>query len=199
MEDEYKTIASPSEGIYKEKGSRFISLAYPIRTDQEAIQLIQHNKQKFHDARHLCYAYVLGQDKNVYRINDDGEPSGTAGNPIYGQILSNDLTNILIIVIRYFGGTKLGKPGLINAYRESARDAIVHAKIILETINKNYSVSFDYALLNWVLKIIRKHQGNTTFKSIQQQCEINFSIRKNHAEKIILNLKTNKNLIIKDL
>lgn len=124
MEDLYKTIAAPAEGLYKEKGSKFISLAYPVQSEGQIKEIVAELKDKFYDARHHCYAWMLGADKKNFRANDDGEPSSTAGRPILGQIQSNDLTNILIVVIRYFGGTKLGVSGLINAYREAAADAL---------------------------------------------------------------------------
>ena len=134
--DTYLTIKNLSEGIYKEKGSRFIAFAYPIETVNSAKEIIQSLHKKYHDARHICYAYVLGADKAEFRANDDGEPSGTAGKPIYGVLLSNNLTNVLIAVVRYFGGVKLGTAGLINAYREASIDAIKNTEIIEKTITQ---------------------------------------------------------------
>ena len=135
MEDFYKTIAVPAEGLYKEKGSKFISFAYPVQTEEQIKGIVAELKDKFYDARHHCYAWMLGAGKKNFRANDDGEPSSTAGRPILGQIQSNDLTNILIVVVRYFGGTKLGVSGLIHAYREAAADALNHAEIIEKTVD----------------------------------------------------------------
>ena len=144
FEDTYYTISAPSEGLFKDRGSRFIALAYPVTTEKEIKEIQVSLRKKYHDARHHCYAYRLGYDKSVYRVNDDGEPSGTAGKPIFGQIQSKDLTNIFIVVIRYFGGTLLGVSGLINAYRSAAADAIEHAQIIQKTIMDLYEISFEY-------------------------------------------------------
>lgn len=128
--DEYLTISKPSEGLFKDRGSKFLAFAYPVSSEDEIKEIQEHLRSEYHDARHHCYAYMLGKDKNVFRANDDGEPSSTAGKPILGQIKSYDLTNILIVVIRYFGGTKLGVSGLINAYKTAAEEALKNAKII---------------------------------------------------------------------
>ena len=142
--DSYKTIKSFSHGIFRDKGSRFIANAYPV-ADQEAVKpILDSLRKEFHDARHHCYAYMLGRERSVWRVNDDGEPSGTAGKPILGQINSFGLTNILIVVIRYFGGTLLGVPGLINAYRSAASEAIANAKIIKCTVQDYYEITFPY-------------------------------------------------------
>ena len=155
FEDTYRMIKSPSEGLYKEKGSKFISLAMPVYSEDEVREKLDELRKQYHDARHYCYAYVLGPDKSAYRINDDGEPSGTAGRPIHGQIQSNDLTNILVVVIRYFGGIKLGVSGLISAYKSAAADALGKATVKTLTINDVYQVSYEYPLMNEVMRVIK--------------------------------------------
>jgi len=155
-DDSYKSISAISKGSYKEKGSKFFSFAFPVISEEEVKEKLAMLRKEYHDARHHCYAYRIGYDKQVFRINDDGEPSGTAGRPIYGQILSNDLTQILIVVIRYFGGIKLGVPGLINAYRTAAKDALDHTAIVTKPIKEEYQVLFEYTVMNNVMKILKE-------------------------------------------
>ncbi|MDX9797522.1 MAG: YigZ family protein, partial [Bacteroidales bacterium] len=140
FDDTYLTIEDRAEGVYKEKGSKFISLAFPITTQEEIKEIVKDIKKEYFDAHHHCYAYILGHDKSVFRMNDDGEPSSTAGKPIYGQLLSRDLTNVLVVVVRYFGGTKLGVSGLIQAYKQASIDVLDNAKIIERTIDEVYGV-----------------------------------------------------------
>ena len=166
MEDVYKTIETPAEGLYKEKGSKFIALAYPVRTEEAVKEIVGEIKVRYYDARHHCYAYRLGADKKKFRANDDGEPSSTAGKPILGQILSYDLTDILIVVVRYFGGIKLGVSGLINAYRAAAADAIGHARIVEKTDDEVFRIKFDYTVMNEVMRVV---------------CRMTLSIRKQNA------------------
>src|SRR5574344_2074526 len=155
MSDQYKTLKNQSNGIYKEKGSKFLAFAYPVYNEDEIKQIVNEKKREFYDARHCCYSWHLGLDANNFRANDDGEPSGTAGRPIHGQILSAGLTNILIVVVRYFGGIKLGTSGLINAYKAAAADAIANAEIIDKTVNNFYRISFSYEAMNDVMKVIK--------------------------------------------
>ncbi|MFA6704639.1 MAG: YigZ family protein, partial [Bacteroidales bacterium] len=155
FDDTYLTIEEKSQGIYKEKGSKFIALAFPVSNEDNVKEIIKSIKKEYFDARHHCYAYIIGHDKSVFRMNDDGEPSSTGGKPIYGQLLSNNLTNILIVVVRYFGGIKLGVSGLINAYKKAALDSINNAKIIQKTLNEVYSISFEYTLMNRVMKVLK--------------------------------------------
>lgn len=183
--DEYKTIESPSEGIYKEKGSKFIAYAYPIETEQEAKEIIDSLKKEYYDARHHCFAWQLGFDGMNYRANDDGEPSGTAGKPILGQILSNELTNILIVVVRYFGGTKLGTSGLIQAYREATADAIANAKIVLKTIDHHFTLLFEYADMNDVMRIIKEEEPTVHQQQFDLTCAMQLSIRESRVEPLI--------------
>lgn len=177
MEDFYKTIAVPAEGLYKEKGSKFISFAYPVQTEEQIKGIVAELKDKFYDARHHCYAWMLGAGKKNFRANDDGEPSSTAGRPILGQIQSNDLTNILIVVVRYFGGTKLGVSGLIHAYREAAADALNHAEIIEKTVDEQFRICFSYLVLNDVMKIIKEENPDVLERNFELQCEMLLSIR----------------------
>lgn len=174
-QDTYKTIESPSEGIYKEKGSKFIAKAYPVKTEEQVKSIIEQLREEYYDARHHCYAYILGAKGEKWRANDDGEPSGTAGKPIHGQLLSFNLTNVLVVVIRYFGGTKLGVSGLINAYKTAAHDALSNAKIITRTVDVIYKVTFGYATMNEVMRLVKdlnlylidQHFDNTCFIKVR--------------------------------
>lgn len=177
MEDVYRTIESQSEGIYKEKGSRFISLAYPVSTEEDIRIIIARLKDEYYDARHHCYAWRLGVAGTHFRANDDGEPSSTAGKPILGQILSNDLTDVLIVVIRYFGGTKLGVSGLINAYRESAADALRHVVVIEKTVDEQLRIRFSYLVMNDVMRIIKEEAPEIMERNFDLECEMLLSIR----------------------
>jgi uncharacterized YigZ family protein len=185
MINTYKTIQSVSQGLFKEKGSRFISIAIPVKSaDEVKLQLDQY-KKKYHDARHHCYAYVIGPDRKAWRVNDDGEPSGTAGKPILGQINSFGLTNILIIVIRYFGGTLLGTSGLINAYRSSAMDVIVNSKIIELTVNVYYKIEFPYSLMNKVMKLIKDEDLNQSNQEFGLESSLIIGFRESQKDKIM--------------
>lgn len=164
FEDTYKTIVSFSQGIYREKGSKFIALTYLVKTEAEVKEILISVKKEYNDARHWCYAYRLGWDKSAYRMNDDGEPSGTAGKPIYGQILSHDLTNVLIVVVRYFGGVKLGVSGLIGAYKAATIDALSNAQILEKEVKEVNEVEFGYELMNNVMTLL-KMEGVTIVKT----------------------------------
>ena len=173
MEDIYKTIEKTSEGLYKEKGSRFISYAFNVISEEEIKKIIQSIRKDHHSARHICYAWRLGISPYTSKMNDDGEPSSTAGRPIFGQIQSFDLTNILIVVVRYFGGTLLGVSGLINAYRNSALDAINKAIIVERLIEKWFIIEFDYLYMNDVMKIFKEEKLQT----IETQYAISYKIK----------------------
>jgi len=156
FDDTYKTISTKAEGLFRDKGSRFIGLAFPVKSESEVKDILTEIKRKYYDATHHCYAYYIGHiGSPSTRMNDDGEPSGTAGKPIYGQILSFGLINVLVVVIRYFGGTKLGVSGLINAYKETAKTAINNAKIEERKIKDVYTVEFEYPLMNAVMQILK--------------------------------------------
>lgn len=187
--DTYKTISKSSEGIYKEKGSKFIAYAYPVSSEEEIKSHIAKLKKEYYDARHHCYAYMLGADKKNFRANDDGEPSSTAGKPILGQILSNDITNVLIVVIRYFGGTKLGVSGLINAYKTAAAETIANSKILDKTVNDIYDIHFDYLVMNDVMKIIKDEEPEQLGQDFNLTCKITLSIRQSEIERIIKKFK----------
>ncbi len=184
FEDTYKTITKPSEGLFKDRGSKFIARAYPVLSEDEVKQRLEELRKEFHDARHHCYAYQLGIDKSAYRINDDGEPSGTAGRPIFGQIQSFDLTNVLIVVVRYFGGTKLGVSGLINAYKTASKEALETSNIITKTINEIYLVKFKYPEMNEVMRILKENDLTPFDQKFELDCELKFSVRKLKANEI---------------
>lgn len=156
-EDTFLTIASPSEGMYKEKGSKFLAFAYPVSSEEEIKEHITLLKKKYYDARHHCYAYVLGKDKAQFRANDDGEPSSTAGKPILGQLYAADVSNVLIVVVRYFGGKKLGVGGLITAYKTSAADALANAKIIPHVLRQNIAVQCSFAEVDLVMRLAKNY------------------------------------------
>ena len=199
FEDTYNTIISTSAGEYKDRGSRFIAYSIPVKSETDVKEQLELIRKRHHDARHHCYAYRLGPDKSAYRINDDGEPSGTAGKPIYGQILSKDLTNILIIVVRYFGGTKLGVSGLINAYKTSAREALEKATIVSKTINDIYEVEFEYNDTNSVMRII-KEEGLKPYEQVyEEKCMLKFAVRKNASNRVYERFNKINNLRMKYL
>ncbi len=183
MTDVFRTIKNYSEGIYKEKGSKFLAFAIPVCTVEEIKDLLTKYKKEYYDARHVCYAYRLGADKEEFRYNDDGEPSGTAGKPILGQILSNDLTDILIVVVRYFGGVKLGTSGLITAYKDAAADAITNVKIIEKTVDIVFSVTFQYEHMNAVMRIIKEEEITILEQNFDNECYMKLLIRKANLEK----------------
>ena len=172
---------TPAEGLYKEKGSKFIAFAYPVRTEEAVKEIVEEIKVRYYDARHHCYAYRLGADKKKFRANDDGEPSSTAGKPILGQILSYDLTDILIVVVRYFGGIKLGVSGLINAYRAAAADAIGHARIVEKTDDEVFRIKFDYTVMNEVMRVVKEEEPEVMFRDFSMECRMTLSIRKQNA------------------
>lgn len=157
--DQYTSIAAPTEGLFKDKGSRFIAFALPVSGEEEVKEAVDQARKKYHDARHVCYAYRLGADDQKWRANDDGEPSGSAGRPILGQIDSYGLSDILIIVVRYFGGIKLGIPGLINAYRSAAADALSRAQIIEKTVCLTLTATFPYEKMGEVMKLAKAPRG----------------------------------------
>lgn len=177
MEDVYKTIKEPAEGLYKEKGSRFIALAYPVENEDEIKTIVACLKEQYYDARHHCFAWRLGVAKTCFRANDDGEPSSTAGKPILGQIQSQDLTNILIVVVRYFGGIKLGVSGLINAYREAATDVLRNAVVIEKTVDERLRIRFSYLVMNDIMKIVKEEVPEILERHFELECEMLLSIR----------------------
>ena len=181
MSDTYKTIIAPTEGIYKEKGSKFLSFAIPVSSVDEVKEIVKNYRKEYYDARHCCYAYMLGPERTEFRANDDGEPSGTAGRPILGQINSRELTNILVIVVRYFGGILLGTGGLVVAYKEATTDALDQAEVIEKTVDETIAILFDYVLMNEVMRIIKDTNAQISSQSFENQCEMQLSIRKQDA------------------
>ncbi len=184
FEDTYRTIKAPSQGIYKEKGSKFMAFAFPVTTEAEVKAHLDTLRKQYFDARHHCYAYILGHDKAAYRINDDGEPSSTAGRPIFGQLQSLDLTNILVVVVRYFGGIKLGVPGLINAYRTAARDALDNAIILQKNITEVYNLQFAYENMNSVMKILKDENLAQSNQKFDLDCSLDFSVRQAESVRV---------------
>ncbi len=187
----YKTIESPAEGIYKDKGSKFLGCAWPVKTEQEIKSLLTRIKSNHPKANHHCYAMRLGMQKNIFRYNDDREPVNTAGKPIYGVIQSNDLTHIFIVVVRYFGGTLLGVPGLINAYRSAAEEAIKTASIVELPITEQYRITFEYDIINDVMQAIKTNQVKILSQELNQECIIETEVQKKYADGFILKLTGN--------
>ena len=178
MDDTFKTIAAPAEGTYSEKRSKFLAFAIPVRTLDEVKELVKEYQKKYYDARHACYAYMLGHERKDFRANDNGEPSGTAGKPILGQINSNELTDILIIVVRYFGGIKLGTSGLIGAYKTAAADAIANATIIEKTVDDDVTVFFEYPFLNDMMRIVKEEEPQVVEQVFEMDCKMTLRIRR---------------------
>ena len=184
MTDEYKTLKSGGEGYYTEKRSKFLAFAHHVQTVEEVKDLIAGYRKKYYDARHVCYAYMLGPERLEFRANDDGEPSSTAGKPILGQINSNELTDILIVVVRYYGGVNLGTSGLIVAYREAAADALAHSEIETRQVEEIITYSFAYPLMNDVMRSVKDMQPRIVSQAYDNTCEIKLSIRKSEAEQL---------------
>ncbi len=185
--DTYRTIEVPSgEGLFKDRGSKFLGYAFPLQREEEVKGIIQQLKETHYKARHWCYAWQLGKEESsaAYRVNDDGEPNNSAGQPIYGQLLSKDLTNILIVVVRYFGGTKLGVGGLITAYRTAAELALDAAKIVEKTIDVRFKLIFDYQDMNKVMRVIKERNLSVQYQKMEMNCEIEILARKNEAAAI---------------
>jgi uncharacterized YigZ family protein len=180
-EDMYRTILAPAEGIFKNKGSRFLSFAYPVEHVDEIKNHLHDLKARYHDARHHCYAYVLGIRADQVRANDDREPSGTAGRPILGQIQSLNLTNVLVVVVRYFGGTLLGTSGLIEAYKSATHDALSRSSIIDKTENRNFRIKFEYSKMNELLHLIKDENAIVISKEFQESGSMQVAIRLSKA------------------
>ena len=175
--DAYRSIASRSEGLFKDNGSRFIALAYPVETEEQVREIVAGLRKEYHDARHHCYAYRLGYQGDRFRASDDGEPSGSAGRPILGQIDSLGLSDVLVVVVRYFGGIKLGIPGLIRAYKTSTADALSQAEVVEKVAGRTYRVSFDYAAMNDVMKALKDLGLAATGQDFGLQCSLDVRVR----------------------
>lgn len=185
MTDEFKTISDKiGEGYYSEKRSKFLAFAHHITSEQMAKAIIAEYRKKYFDARHCCYAYAVGPEREEYRQNDDGEPSSTAGKPIMGQILSNDLTDILIVVVRYYGGVNLGTSGLIEAYRTAAADAIRNCEIVISQVEEIVKFDFTYPMMNGVMRIVKEMNPRIVSRDYNTTCSITLSIRKSKVEEL---------------
>ena len=196
--DLYKTIKEKAEGTYSEKRSKFLAFAIPVSTVDEVKQLVADYQKKYYDARHVCYAYMLGAERTEFRANDNGEPSGTAGKPILGQINSNELTNILIIVVRYFGGIKLGTSGLIVAYRMAAAEAISAAEIVERTVDEDVTFMFEYPLMNEVMKVVKDLEPEIVSQQFDMDCQMTLRIRKGDMGRLKERLEKIETLRITD-
>ncbi len=184
MEDIYKTIKEPGEGYINEKKSKFLSFIFPISSVEDTKEILEEFKKKYYDARHVCWAYMLGHEREEYRINDDGEPSGTAGKPILGQINSSELTNVLLIVVRYFGGTLLGTGGLIRAYKEAAALAIADTKIIEKTVDDKITIHFEYVLLNDVMRVLKQFESVKWSQDFKESCRMELVARRSISSQL---------------
>lgn len=198
MDDVYKTIEETAKSIYTEKRSKFIGFAIPVKTVEEVKAELEKYRKEYYDARHVCWAYVLGPDRLEFRSNDDGEPSGTAGKPMLGQINSNQLTDILLIVVRYFGGIKLGTSGLIVAYREAAAQAIAESVIVEKTVDCETSFLFEYPFMNDVMKIVKDLEPEILSQSYDMDCQMSLRIRKGDFEQLIGRLEKVESLRFED-
>jgi len=198
--DTYKTISTKTEAVlFKDKNSKFFGYAFPVLNETEIKTHLETLKKEHHAARHWCYAYQLGTEKTTYRANDDGEPNNSAGMPIYGQIQSFDVTNILIVVVRYFGGVKLGVSGLINAYKTTAQMSLEDGDIIKKTINTDYLITFDYKNMNTVMRIIKEKNLKITNQKLEMDCQISISVRKKDAQSVFENFNRLFEINIKDM
>jgi uncharacterized YigZ family protein len=184
MSDTFRTIKNISKSIYTEKRSKFLAFAIPVESVEEVKAIVSEYQKEYYDARHVCYAYMLGSERLEFRANDNGEPSGTAGKPILGQINSNELTNILVIVVRYFGGIKLGTSGLIVAYRQAAADAIAEAEVVEKTVDEDISFIFEYPFLNDVMRIVKEENPQIISQGYDSDCTMTLRIRKGMIPKL---------------
>lgn len=183
-EDRYRTIAGPAQAACRERSSKFISFAYPVQEERQIREILDMLRKKYYDATHHCYAWRLGPRGETFRINDDGEPSGTAGRPILGQMLSNELTDCLVVVVRYYGGTKLGVPGLIAAYKESAADAIGASEIVERTVDRIITIHFSYLAMNDVMRTVKEEQPAILNQTFDNLCTMTLSIRESRADRL---------------
>ncbi len=183
--DTYQTINHISEGIFRDKGSKFIGYAYPVKSETEIKEIISKLKSEHPKARHHCWAIRLTPDRSVFKINDDGEPSGTAGRPILNTLLSADITNVLVVVVRYFGGTLLGVPGLINAYKNATQEALNNNEIVTRTVNDVYKIEFDYLAMNAVMRVVKEEELTVLNQHFDTYCALEFEVRKTNLNSVI--------------
>ena len=195
MEDTYKTIVAPAEASYTEKRSKFLAFALPVRSVEEVKERLEKYQKEYYDARHVCYAYMLGPKRTDFRANDNGEPSGTAGKPILGQINSNGLTDVLVVVVRYFGGIKLGTSGLIVAYREAAALALAEAEVIEKTVDEEVEVRFEYPFMNDVMRIVKEEEPELLEQSYDMDCVMRLRIRQSGMPRLKARLEKVESLV----
>ena len=193
----FQTIQQPGEGLYKEKGSKFLAFAYPVETELEIKERLDLLRKKYFDARHHCYAWMLGPDKNKFRASDDGEPNHSAGDPILGQIRSKDITNVLVVVVRYFGGVKLGVGGLISAYKLAAADALSQVVVIEKEVSEIFSLQYDYDATPDVMKLVKDHDLTIQQQEFQERCELHVGVTLKRKEGFLENLRLLKALGVK--
>lgn len=196
--DTYLTLARTSEGLYKEKGSKFLAFAIPVSDVEEVKEILKEKRKEYHDARHVCFAYVMGEKGEETRANDDGEPSGTAGKPMLGTLVSKGVTNVLLVVVRYFGGTKLGTSGLINAYREACLDALEQNEVVEKIVESRCDIQFEYPFLNDVMRIVKEENATIISQNFDNDCTMRISIRKRDEEKLRSRLSKVERLIFSD-
>ena len=199
MKDTFLTISAISEGLYKEKGSKFLAFAIPISGLEDFKEILAEKRKEFHDARHVCFACILGNEGNEMRANDDGEPSGTAGRPILGILQSNNLTNVLLIVVRYSGGTKLGTSGLINAYKEASADAIANNTIVEKTVDKIVTIRFEYPFLNDVMRVVKEEEPAVLKQHFDTDCFLTLRIRRRDFPVLLSRLEKIEGLSIVEI
>ncbi|SMO44680.1 IMPACT family protein [Solitalea koreensis] len=192
FEDTYQTILSPAEGIFRDRGSKFIGYAFPVKTEDQVKECLMKVKKDHPTARHYCYAYRFGLDKTVFRVNDDGEPAGSAGRPILNVLFSKEVTNIFVVVVRYFGGTLLGVPGLINAYKQATIETLQTAEIVNRTVNDIYRIDFEYLQMNDVMKVLKDEDVNIMNQFFDNACSIEFELKKSSVNKIVSKLEALK-------
>ncbi|MDR3350488.1 MAG: YigZ family protein [Prevotellaceae bacterium] len=185
MTYDYKTIAASATGVFKDKGSKFLSFAFPVATEEEAKEQVRKIKKEYFDARHHCFAYRIGADGELWRASDDGEPSSTGGKPILGQLLSRELTNVLVVVVRYFGGTLLGVPGLINAYRSAAADALDNAQTVAKTVQEIITLTFPYNHMNAMMKLLKEEQADIRTQQCDTECAFEVAVPLRKKEKFL--------------
>lgn len=196
--DTYLTLARTSEGLYKEKGSKFLAFAIPVSDVEEVKEILKEKRKEYHDARHVCFAYVMGEKGEETRANDDGEPSGTAGKPMLGTLVSKGVTNVLLVVVRYFGGTKLGTSGLINAYREACLDALEQNEVVEKIVESRCDIQFEYPFLNDVMRVVKEENATIVSQNFDNDCTMRISIRKRDEEKLRSRLSKIERLIFLD-
>lgn len=183
--DTYKSISTPAQGVYKDKGSKFLSFAFPVQSEEDIKPIVDSLKKEYYDARHHCFAYRIGQFGQIWRANDDGEPSSTAGRPILGQLLSNDISDILVVVVRYFGGIKLGVPGLIKAYKSATTDVLTNAEIITKIASRRITLNFDYFAMNDVMKKLKEFNITPLRQEFDNECKIVLEIRLSERDNFV--------------